>query len=57
MKIKRRDITFNADPNQKDKFGATALLREKIEAKYEMVTAVGKGSYGCVSKARCRATG
>jgi len=57
LKIKRRDIGFLADPDKKDKFGATYALREKIEAKYEMITIIGKGSYGCVSKAKCRTTG
>lgn len=41
----------------KDKFGASTALREKIESKYELMTIVGKGSYGCVTKAKCKITG
>lgn len=45
------------DPNKKDKFGATPRLRNLIDQKYELVSVLGKGSYGCVSKGRCKKTG
>ena len=45
------------DENARDKYGATRALREAIEQKYEMTSVIGKGSYGCVSRGVCRATG
>ena len=32
-------------------------LRKTISKKYEILGYLGKGSYGCVSKARCKETG
>jgi len=32
-------------------------LRKRIEKKYEVIKLIGKGSYGCVSKGKCKATG
>lgn len=43
--------------DEKDKFGAKMQLRSIIKEKYEMVSIIGKGSYGCVSKAKCKSTG
>ena len=40
-----------------DKYGATTALRREIENKYEILQLIGKGSYGAVSKGRCKATG
>ena len=40
-----------------DAFGATPALREHINLKYLLVGVVGRGSYGCVSKAVCKVTG
>jgi len=40
-----------------DKYGATRLLREEVEKKYEIIELLGKGSYGSVSKGTCKATG
>jgi serine/threonine protein kinase len=45
------------DPKQKDQFGATKALRYAINRHYEIIEVLGKGSYGCVSKARCKNTG
>lgn len=45
------------DPNEKDQYGATRNLRRQIKKKYEIVEMLGKGSYGCVSKAKCLQTG
>ena len=45
------------DPKKKDKFGASRLLKVAIEKKYEFIEVLGRGSYGCVSKGRCKATG
>ena len=45
------------DLNQKDEFGATKALRDVINEKYEMIEVIGKGSYGYVSRGKCRATG
>ena len=41
----------------KDKFGATPSLRQQIEKKYEMIEVIGKGSYGCVTRGKCKKTG
>jgi hypothetical protein len=45
------------DASVKDKFGATKALRNAIDQKYEIVEFIGKGSYGSVSKGKCKTTG
>ena len=45
------------DPTKKDKFGTTKALRIAISRQYEIIEVLGKGSYGCVSKAKCKTTG
>jgi hypothetical protein len=45
------------DPNKKDKYGTTKALRTAINRQYEFEEILGKGSYGCVSKAVCKTTG
>ena len=45
------------DPKSKDKYGATWALKKQILKKYEFIEVLGKGSYGCVSKGKCRDTG
>ena len=45
------------DQTAKDKYGATWLLRKQITKRYEFIEVLGKGSYGCVSKGRCKQTG
>lgn len=32
-------------------------MRKAIEDKFEILQVIGKGSYGCVSKAKCKRTG
>ena len=32
-------------------------LRKAIGKRYKVIEVIGKGSYGCVSKAKCRNTG
>jgi serine/threonine protein kinase len=32
-------------------------MRDLIVRKYELKSIIGKGSYGCVSKAKCKKTG
>lgn len=43
--------------DDKDKFGARNALRSIIQSKYELIEVIGRGSYGCVSKAKCNKTG
>lgn len=45
------------DPSKKDKFGTTKALRAAISRQYEIIEVLGKGSYGCVSKAKCKTSG
>jgi len=33
------------------------VLRRRIEKRYEIIKVIGKGSYGCVTKAKCKETG
>ena len=54
---KERQEESDDDPNEKDAYGATKALRKQISKKYKMIEVLGKGSYGCVSKARCLRTG
>ena len=59
--IKEDDLaseeSLGGDPDEKDKFGATRALRHQIVKKYKILEILGKGSYGCVSKAKCLKTG
>jgi serine/threonine protein kinase len=41
----------------RDKYGMNKAMRECVIKKYEMKTIIGKGSYGCVTKAKCKRTG
>lgn len=43
--------------DEKDVFGAKNALRQQILTKYELINVIGKGAYGCVSKAKCINTG
>ena len=43
--------------DEKDKFGARNALRREIQTKYELLEVIGRGSYGCVSQAKCLNTG
>lgn len=51
----------DSDPDEdvlaKDNFEMIKGLRKVIAAKYKVVEVIGKGSYGCVSKAQCKQTG
>jgi len=40
-----------------DVFQMKKSLRKTLSKKYEILGYLGKGSYGCVSKAKCRETG
>ena len=51
------DVFENDDPNVKDKFGCTKALRYAITRQYEIIEILGKGSYGCVSKGKCKVSG
>lgn len=41
----------DSDPFAKDKFEMIKSLRKVILSKYKVLEVIGKGSYGCVSKA------
>jgi len=42
---------------EKDAHGCTKALRAAIDRKYDIIELIGTGSYGCVNKAKCKATG
>ena len=46
-----------SDEESKDEFGIMKKLKTEIVKKYELVSLIGKGSYGCVSKAVCLESG
>jgi len=39
-----------------DNINASKAIRKKIDEKYLFESVVGKGSYGCVFKAKCKQT-
>ena len=41
----------------KDQFEMIKSLRKTIHRRYKIIKVIGKGSYGCVSKAKCKETG
>jgi serine/threonine protein kinase len=41
----------------RDKYGMNKPMRDCIIKKYELKSIIGKGSYGCVTKAKCKRTG
>ena len=43
--------------DEKDRFGAKRALRNEIKTKFELIKVIGRGSYGCVTKAKCKTTG
>lgn len=45
------------DLENRDKFGMNKVMRESIIKKYDIKSIIGKGSYGCVTKAKCKRTG
>lgn len=45
------------DLKDKDQFEMIKSLRKTIHRKYKIIEVIGKGSYGCVSKAKCKETG
>jgi len=42
---------------EKDQYEMIKSLRKAIHKKYKIIEVIGKGSYGCVSKAKCKETG
>jgi len=46
-----------AEAENRDKYGMNRVMRDCIVKKYEIKSIIGKGSYGCVTKAKCRRTG
>ena len=57
IELKVDDVPVMEIKDDKDKFGARNALRNLIQAKYEITEVIGRGSYGCVSKAKCLKTG
>ena len=47
----------NPETKVTDKYGTTKNLRNAIEEKYFFTDLIGKGSYGSVSKGKCKKTG
>ena len=45
------------DVKDKDQFEMIKSLRKTILRRYKIIEVIGKGSYGCVSKAKCKETG
>ena len=45
------------DLENRDKYGMNKQMRDVIVKKYELKSIIGKGSYGCVTKAKCKRTG
>jgi len=45
------------DVKEKDQFEMIKSLRKTIHRRYKIIEVIGKGSYGCVSKAKCKETG
>lgn len=41
----------------RDKYGMNKAMRDCVLKKYELKSIIGKGSYGCVTKAKCKRTG
>ncbi|MGB1967733.1 MAG: hypothetical protein ACPHOJ_05355 [Litorivicinaceae bacterium] len=41
----------------RDKYGMNRVMRDCIIKKYDIKSIIGKGSYGCVTKAKCKRTG
>ena len=56
-KHKQEDSDLEDDVLAKDEFEMIRSLRKVIHKKYKVIEVIGKGSYGCVSKAMCRETG
>jgi serine/threonine protein kinase len=49
--------TDSKNVKDKDQFEMIKSLRRAIHKKYKIIEVIGKGSYGCVSKAKCKETG
>ena len=53
--------TDEEDPNfdkfAKDEFEMIRSLRRTLKKRFKIIEVIGKGSYGCVSKAKCLQTG
>ena len=45
------------EADNRDKYGMNKMMRDCIVKKYELKSIIGKGSYGCVTKAKCKRTG
>jgi len=53
----KKEESDDEDIFSKDHFEMIKSLRKVIQKRYKVVEVIGKGSYGCVSKAVCRETG
>lgn len=57
LKLAAEATKTDKDGNEKDEFGIIKKLRNAITKRYEIVELIGNGSYGVVSKGKCKVTG
>jgi hypothetical protein len=53
----KNEKSLENEPPESDIFQMKKSLKKTIQKRFEIIGYLGKGSYGCVSKAKCRETG